>query len=247
MAIIPARFASRRFPGKPLASETGKPLIQHVVERVSAARLVDRVLVATDDERIRRAVEGFGGQAEMTRQDHATGTDRIAEVAARLEGSFEVVVNVQGDEPELEPGSVDRLVELLGSQADCPVATLACRFARREDAENPNNVKVVLDEQGRALYFSRSLIPYPRERGGGTQGECPWLLHLGIYAFRRDFLLEFAGWAPTPAERLEKLEQLRVLEKGHHMAVGLVEWAAIGVDTPEDYAAFVQRYRGSAE
>ena len=247
MAIIPARYASTRFPGKALASETGQPLIQHVCQQVSAARLVDRVIVATDDERIRRAVRGFGGQAEMTRRDHTTGTDRIAEVAARLDPSFDLVLNVQGDEPELEPASVDRLVQVMRSQPDCPVATLACEFRRREEAESPNNVKVVIDGRGRALYFSRSLIPYPREPVGPSPADCPWLLHLGLYAFRRDFLLEFAGWSSTPLERLEKLEQLRVLEKGYRMAVGVVERAAIGVDTPEDYAAFVERYNKSAE
>jgi 3-deoxy-manno-octulosonate cytidylyltransferase (CMP-KDO synthetase) len=153
------------------------------------------------------------------------------------------VVNVQGDEPELEPTAVDRLVDVLRTHHDCPVATLACRFADRQDAENPNNVKVVLDMQERALFFSRSLVPFPR--GGTPQPEeqCPWLLHLGVYAFRREFLLEFARWNPTPLERMEKLEQLRVLENGYHIAVGVVERAGIGIDTPEDYAAFVDRYK----
>jgi 3-deoxy-manno-octulosonate cytidylyltransferase (CMP-KDO synthetase) len=247
VAIIPARYASTRFPGKPLASETGKPLIQHVYERVAAARLVDRVIVATDDERILQAVHDFGGNAEMTRSDHATGTDRIAEVASGLGEEFDIMLNVQGDEPELEPGSVDHLVEVIRSHRDCPVATLACPFRRREDAENPNNVKVVLGKEGRALYFSRSLVPYPRDAGELSGEACPWLLHVGIYAYRRDFLLKLATMAVTPLERIEKLEQLRVLENGYAIAVGLVERAAIGVDTPEDYAAFVERYKRSAK
>ncbi|UCG31771.1 MAG: 3-deoxy-manno-octulosonate cytidylyltransferase [Phycisphaerales bacterium] len=247
VAIIPARYASTRFPGKPLASETGKPLIQHVYDRVTAARLVDRVIVATDDERILRAVRGFGGHAEMTRGDHATGTDRIAEVAAELGEEFDTVLNVQGDEPELEPGSVDRLVEVIREHRDCSVATLACRFRQRKDAESPNNVKVVLDGQGRALYFSRSLVPYARDAEQLSAEACPWLLHVGIYAYRRNFLLKLANMAATPLERLEKLEQLRVLENGYAIAVGLVDRAAIGVDTPEDYAAFVERYKRSAK
>lgn len=247
VAIIPARYASTRFPGKPLAAETGKPLIQHVYERVTHARLVDRVIVATDDERILQAVRGFGGEAEMTRSDHATGTDRIAEVAAKLGEEFDTVLNVQGDEPELEPGSVDRVVEVIRSHRDCPVATLACRFARREDAENPNNVKVVLDGQERALYFSRSLVPHSRDAGELSAEACPWLLHLGIYAYSRNFLLKLANMAATPLERLEKLEQLRVLENGYAIAVGVVDRAAIGVDTAEDYTAFVERYKRSTK
>jgi 3-deoxy-manno-octulosonate cytidylyltransferase (CMP-KDO synthetase) len=218
-----------------------------VYERVTAARLVDRVIVATDDDRILQAVRGFGGRAEMTRRDHATGTDRIAELAAGLGEEFDTVLNVQGDEPELEPASVDHLVEVIRSHRDCPVATLACRFQRREDAESPNNVKVVLDGQGRALYFSRSLVPYPSDAGELSGEALPWLLHLGIYAYRRDFLLRLANMAATPLERLEKLEQLRVLESGYAVAVGVVDRAAIGVDTPEDYAAFVERYKRSAK
>lgn len=246
-AIIPARYASTRFPGKPLASETGKPLIQHVVERVSEARRVDRVIVATDDERIAQAVRSFGGHAEMTREDHPSGTDRIAEVAERLDPDFETVINVQGDEPEIESASIDLLVEVLASHPDCPVATLACPFRSSQDAESPDNVKVVLNERGRALYFSRSLIPFQRDPDVSAEGEPPGLLHVGIYAYRRKFLLKFADWRPSRLEKIEKLEQLRVLERGYRMAVGLVERAAIGVDTPADYSAFVKRYKERAD
>ena len=244
VAIIPARYASTRFPGKPLAAETGKYLIQHVYEQTAAAARVDRVIVATDDERIVEAVRSFGGLAEMTSADHPSGTDRIAEVAARLDAAAELILNVQGDEPELEPAAIDRLVGVMDEHADCPVGTLACPFRSRRDAENPNNNKLVLDREGRALYFSRSLIPYPRDPADSAAAAHRWLLHLGIYAFRREFLTDFARWEATPLERIERLEQLRILEHGYRIAVAVVERGFIGVDTPEDYAAFVERHRG---
>lgn len=239
VAIIPARYASSRFPGKPLARETGKFLIQHVVEQVNRARSIVETIVATDDRRILEAVESFGARAVMTREDHPSGTDRVAEVAAGVQA--DLIVNVQGDEPELEPAYIDRLVATMAANPDVPMGTLACPFADGSDPRDPNAVKVVLNRRGRALYFSRSLVPYPRDHKGIPDAPARWLLHLGIYAYRRDFLFTLASMPPTPLEQTEKLEQLRVLENGHDIAVTLVERAAIGIDTPGDYAEFVKR------
>lgn len=241
VAIIPARFASSRLPGKPLLKETGKFLIQHVCEQAAKAATIGRVIVATDDERILDAVRSFGGEAVMTRADHISGTDRVAEVAADLDA--EIVVNVQGDEPELEPSAIDTLVRLMESRPDVGIGTLACPFAKDVDPRDPSAVKVVVDQSGRALYFSRALVPFPRDGAGQVKDASQWLLHLGIYAYRRDFLLKLARLAPTPLEQTEKLEQLRVLEHGFSLVVGRVERAAIGIDTPDDYAAFVARNR----
>ncbi len=243
VAVIPARYASTRFPGKPLADQTGQPLIQHVYERVAQARTIARALVATDDRRIVEAVRAFGGNAVMTRADHPSGTDRVAEVAAGLDA--EIVVNVQGDEPELEPSAIDLLVGLLSDDATSSMATLACPFecVPGADPADPSAVKVVLDCRGRALYFSRSLIPHRRADAGSVGPGCTPLLHLGIYAYRREFLLQLASLPPTPLETAERLEQLRALEHGHSIAVGVVQSAAVGIDTPEDYAAFVKRWR----
>jgi 3-deoxy-manno-octulosonate cytidylyltransferase (CMP-KDO synthetase) len=260
VAIIPARYGSTRFPGKPLLRETGKYLIQHVYERVAAARRITRCLIATDDQRIADAVAEFGGQAVMTRPDHPSGTDRIAEVVRKLPGDADdIILNVQGDEPEIDPTALDRLVARLAGDARaradagagverCPVGTLACPFAPDADPRDPNAVKVVTNLRGHALYFSRSLLPYVRSQAADAQaGIRPWLLHLGVYAYRRAFLLEYAGWEPTPLESLEKLEQLRILEHGVPMAVELLERASPGVDTPEDYARFVARWRARTE
>lgn len=247
IAIIPARYASTRLPGKPLLRETGKYLIEHVCGQVAAARRIAQCIVATDDPRIADAVRSFGATAVMTSPGHATGTDRIAEVARGLNGSSaELILNVQGDEPEIEPGYLDLLVERMENDPGCPVATLAAPFPPGQDPRDPACVKVVVNRQGRALYFSRSLIPYPRaERAAG---ELPGpLLHLGVYAFRRDFLLQFAGWEPSPLERIEKLEQLRVLEHGYPVAVERVGRAMAGIDTPSDYAAFVARWKVRSE
>lgn len=239
IAIIPARYASQRFPGKVLADRTGKPLIRHVYERVRGAELVDRVIVATDDPRVLDAVTAFGGEAVMSRGEHANGTSRIAEVAADLEAP--VIVNVQADEPDIEPGLIDTAVRCLGDHPGCPVATLASPFAGDEDPADPNIVKVVVDAAGRALYFSRALIPHDRD---GDASQRP-LKHLGLYVYRRAFLLEFARLTPTPLELTERLEQLRVLEHGHRIAVAIVETPYHGIDTPEQYEAFVRREAGS--
>lgn len=235
IAVIPARYASHRFPGKVLADRTGKPLIQHVYERVRRAQLVERVIVATDDRRVFDAVEAFGGEAVMSRGEHANGTSRIAEVACDLDTP--VIVNVQADEPEIEPHLVDAAIRCLDEHPACPVATLASEFSDDEDPADPNIVKVVMDTAGRALYFSRALIPCDRDGDGGR----PALKHLGLYVYRREFLLEFATLAPTPLERIERLEQLRVLEHGHHIAVAIVTAEFHGIDTPEQYDEFVKR------
>jgi len=225
VAIIPARFASTRLPGKPLLKETGKFLIQHVYER--AARVFARVIVATDDRRILAAVRSFGGEAAMTSARHPNGTCRIAEVASTLKCSR--VVNVQGDEPEVEAKHL-RLVASLLDHAN--MATLAIPFSDPTETENPSRVKVVLDKSGFALYFSRSRIP--------SAGDA--LLHLGLYAYTRQFLLEFVKLSAGRLERAEKLEQLRALENGVRIRVGVVAGVARGgIDTAEDYRAFVER------
>ncbi|MCG3180280.1 MAG: 3-deoxy-manno-octulosonate cytidylyltransferase [Phycisphaerae bacterium] len=240
VAIIPARYASTRFPAKPLADRTGKCLVQHVYERAAAAATITRVIVATDDRRIFDAVRAFGGEAMMTRADHVSGTDRLAEVAAGLDD--ELIVNVQGDEPEIEPGDLDLLVRTLAG-GDCPMATLACPYPADDELTNPNLVKVVLDRQGRALYFSRSPIPFVRDAGAPRPD---YLLHRGTYGYRRDFLLAFASLPQGVLEQTEKLEQLRVLEAGYDIAVAVTAGSPAGIDTPEQYEAFVRRWRNSS-
>ena len=233
-AIIPARYASARFAGKVLADRTGKPLIQHVHERAARASLVDRVIVATDDQRIVDAVAAFGGEAVMTSPDHANGTSRIAEVARSLDD--EIIVNVQADEPEIDPDLIDLAIRALAGRAEVPMATLASPFARGEDPADPNIVKVVVDEAGRALY------PYDRD---GT-GARPPLKHVGLYVYRRDFLLTYVTLPPTPLEQAERLEQLRVLEHGYPIAVAVAEVPHHGIDTVQQYEAFVERWKEEA-
>lgn len=245
LAVIPARYASVRFPGKPLARRTGKYLVQHVYEQVVQAHRVDACIVATDDDRILQAVHEFGGRAELTRSDHVSGTDRVAEVARRATAADgDIILNVQGDEPEIEPAALDRLVARLvaESEADCPMATLACAFPADWDPADANAVKVVLNSGQRALYFSRARIPYPRDDAGRGRASC--LLHIGVYAYRRKFLLELAELPPGRLEQIEKLEQLRVLERGAAIAVELVDRPSVGVDTPQDYDRFVARWFG---
>ena len=227
VGAIPARYASTRLPGKPLLPIAGRPMIEHVYERVARARGLDRVVVLTDDERIARAVEAFGGSWEMTPADCASGTDRIA-WAARRWWDAAAVVNVQGDEPLIDPEDVSALARHLADHPGDPLVTLAAD-ARPEELDDPNAVKVVLSLAGYALYFSRSRIPYPRQEGGS-----PPLKHLGIYGYQRDALLRLAGLAPTPLERSESLEQLRALENGIPIRVLRVERGSPGVDTRED-------------
>lgn len=242
LAVIPARYSSTRFPGKPLADTTGKPLIQHVVEQVRQAKSVGRIIVATDDARIFDAVRKFGAQAMMTRDDHPNGTSRIAEVVQMLGRDLSddaLIVNVQGDEPEIEPRVIDELVAGLEAQPDADMATLAADFAPDEDPADPNIVKLVVDQRGCAMYFSRSLIPFDRDR----QGVRP-MKHPGLYAYRRAFLLHYVTLPPTPLEEAEKLEQLRALEHGHRIAVVKTTVRHHGIDTPGQYEAFVRRVRG---
>jgi 3-deoxy-manno-octulosonate cytidylyltransferase (CMP-KDO synthetase) len=242
LAVIPARFGSTRFPGKPLADRTGKPLIAHVIERVRRAERVHRILVATDDRRIFDAVRAFGAEAVMTRSDHPNGTSRIAEVAEGLpERESSLVVNVQGDEPEIEPRVIDMLVEGLLGDSEAPMATLASTFAPDENPADPNIVKLVMNQHQRALYFSRSLIPYDRDARGAAV-----LKHPGLYAYRREFLLEYVTLPPTPLERAEQLEQLRALEHGYPIAVVRADVRHHGIDTPEQYEAFVRRHAARA-
>lgn len=236
--VIPARYASTRFPAKILACETGRPLVQHVVDQVRKCRLVRDVVVATDDTRIVSALAPFGTRCALTDPGHPSGTDRIAEVAAGL--TDDIIVNVQGDEPEIEPETIDGLVELCRMSDGC-MTTAATAFPAGADPSDPNLVKVVMGRGGRAVYFSRSPIPYHREP---TPGHPPaYYLHLGVYAYPRDFLIRLAGWKPTPAEKAEKLEQLRVLEQFEPIFVLKVDRATHGIDTPEQYAAFVMRHR----
>ncbi len=243
VGIIPARFASTRLPGKPLLSVTGKPLIRHVVEAARRASKLDRIIVATDDARIASAVEAFGGEVALTRADHPTGTDRVAEVIARLPEA-RLVVNLQGDEPELSGEAIDRVVTLLETDAGAPMATLATPIRDEAIYRDPSCVKVVRSSLGRALYFSRSPIPHHRDGPPDLFADPPAaLLHLGLYAYRRDFLLSLAALPPSPLEQAEKLEQLRVLEAGHAIALGVVAERSVGIDTPEDYRRFVERWK----
>lgn len=236
--VIPARLASTRFPEKILASETGRPLVQHVVDRVRLCRNVREIIVAADDERIVTALRAFQTRCVLTSPRHQSGTDRVAEVARNLPD--EIIVNVQADEPEIDPQIVDSLIERLHSSDD-DMATAATQFPPAADANDPNLVKVVTTPAGRALYFSRSAIPFHRD---GTSPTNPtYHLHLGIYAYPRQFLLEFAAWPATPLELSEKLEQLRALEHGRKIQVLMVEIATHGIDTPRQYADFVNRWK----
>jgi 3-deoxy-manno-octulosonate cytidylyltransferase (CMP-KDO synthetase) len=242
LAVIPARYASTRFPGKPLAPLAGKPMIARVWERVRQASSVSGVIVATDDERIRSAVQEFGGEAIMTRPDHRSGTERVAEVAA-LRKDVEIFVNVQGDEPLIEPAAIDQAVGALQADEQVRVDTLAAPITNPADIMDPNVVKAVLDFDGNALYFSRAPIPWVRDRGGPVHAR--HLKHLGLYAFRRDALLDFPTFPQGDLERAEQLEQLRWLENGYRIRVLETEYDSIGVDAPEDILR-VEQLLGSA-
>ncbi len=240
--VIPARFASSRLPGKPLLKETGKFLIQHVYERACAAGCAAEVIVATDDERILKAVRSFGGHAEMTRADHASGTDRVAEVASRIKA--DLIVNLQGDEPLIDPLAIDQLVHLLRTDMGATMATLAVPIRERDTYLSPNVVKVVFDHHGRALYFSRSPIPMVRDgEADFTEQPARFFQHLGLYAYRRQTLLHLSELRPHFLEEIEKLEQLRVLGNGGAIHVGVVAHAHRGIDTPADYAEFVRSFQ----
>lgn len=232
VAIIPARYASTRFPGKPLAVLGGKPVIQRVYEQVSS--VVSEVHVATDDERIYQCVEQFGGRAVMTRSDHKSGTDRIEEAAEKTATTADVIINVQGDEPFIQRSQIEALIQLFDN-ADTQIGTLGKPFTEMSAVLNPNSPKIVTDKRGFALYFSRSPIPYVR---GKEQTEWlphfPYLKHLGIYAYRRDVLRLVTQLPQSPLEQAESLEQLRWLENGYRIRVGLTDVETVGIDTPED-------------
>lgn len=237
-AVIPARYASTRFPGKVLADRTGKPLIQHVFDQVRQAELVDRVIIATDDQRIEQAARGFGAEVVLTRADHPNGTCRIAEAAAEI--ASELIVNVQADEPQIEPEVIDLTIRTLQDNSSCVMSTLASPFAADEDPSDPNIVKVVVGADGRALSFSRSVNSSDR-----IGQETPPLKHVGLYVYRRDFLLKYVTLPATPMEKAESLEQLRALEHGYNIAVAVANVTSHGIDTPQQYEEFVQRYRDS--
>ncbi|HEY8504645.1 MAG TPA: 3-deoxy-manno-octulosonate cytidylyltransferase [Gemmataceae bacterium] len=240
--VIPARYASSRLPGKPLLRSTGKYLVQHVYERALQAKRAAEVLIATDDPRILAAARSFGARAVLTHRNHASGTDRVAEVARGL--NADVVVNLQGDEPLIDPADLDRLPELLDANPDAAMATLAVPVRSLEDYLSPHCVKVVCDDRGHALYFSRSPVPAVRDGRPDLAARPPLFLHhLGLYAYRREVLLRLAALPPSPLEQAEKLEQLRALSLGWKIQVGVVADCAGGVDTWEEYRQFVREYR----
>ena len=241
--VIPARLASTRLPRKMLLCETGKPLIQHTWEGACQSTLAEGVCVATDDSEIFQTVSHFGGTAIMTSRNLCCGTERVAAVAEKMPG-IDIFVNVQGDEPEITGANIDSVLSLLLEHADVEMATLAVPIRESEKLLDTACVKVVFDGNGHALYFSRSLIPYPRDglNQALLDAESPlFYQHLGIYAYRRDFLLRFAKMERSSLEKAESLEQLRALENGISILVGVVKQGGIGIDTPEDYAQFVQR------
>jgi len=263
IVCIPARYSSTRFPGKVLANDTGKYLIQHTYEKAKLAKLPSKVLIAADDKRILEAAKTFGADCVLTSPDHKSGTDRIAEAVVDLD--YDIIVNVQADEPEIDPAYIDLLAQMLIDNPDAPMATLAAPFDNPDQITDPNIVKVVISscverdeycgkdksqdsqyairntQYGRAIYFSRSPIPYDRQQGGIGRKEL-YLRHLGIYAYRKDFLLKLTKLPQTPLEKTESLEQLRAIENGFDILVGRVDKTADGIDTPAQYADFVKRY-----
>ena len=227
-AVIPARMGSTRFPGKPLARISGKPMIQHVYENAAACSLIERVVVAADDRAVQQAVQAFGGEVIMTSRDHQTGTDRVAEVARTLGAG--IIVNIQGDEPLLPPDAIAQAVMPLMEDQHLVMSTLKTALRPEDDPRDPNIVKVATDARGRALYFSRSPIPFDRNDPPVAR----LYRHIGLYVFRRDFLLAFAGLPRTPLEQAESLEQLRALEHGYSMYVAETPYYPLGVDVPSD-------------
>jgi len=246
-AIIPARYASTRFPGKALADIGGKPMIQHVYERACKASLVSRVIVATDDTRIAEAINLIGGEAVMTSTSHETGTDRLAEVAGGLD--TDIIVNVQGDEPLISPEMIDQAIEPFLNNPSLQMGTLKTRIKSLHDFLSPNVVKVVTGADGCALYFSRSPLPFFRDKWQDLKdesfinGKLLCFKHVGLYVYRRDFLLQYAAMPQTFLEISEKLEQLRAIENGIRIRVVETEFESIGVDTPDDLAKAQERYR----
>jgi 3-deoxy-manno-octulosonate cytidylyltransferase (CMP-KDO synthetase) len=276
IVCIPARYASTRFPSKVLAKDTGKFLIQHTYEQACKAKLPQKVIIAADDKRIADAAESFGAECIMTSPDCPSGTDRIAQAIRKMEdrgrrtedrkgrklnpvpytlNADDIVVNLQADEPEIDPANIDTVAQLLIDNAKAPMATLAAEFQTKAQIADPNIVKVVVTRNAvrstqhapaKAIYFSRSVIPYDRQSGGvGPVGQ--YLRHLGIYAYRKDFLLQFTKLLQGKLEQIEKLEQLRAIENGYPILVAKVKHVCDGIDTPEQYAAFVKRYKSATE
>ena len=252
--IIPARLHSSRLPRKLLLSDTGRPLLQYVWEAACRTRRLDEVIIATDSQEIAETVRRFGGRFEMT-GEHPSGTDRIAEVVRRCGLDADIIVNIQGDEPEIDPDHIDTLVDALETHPNAQMATLATPITSLDRLNDRSCTKVVCAATGRALYFSRLPVPYCRdgrveellERAAETAaGRSPWNLHIGLYAYRRDFLLRLTELPPSTLERLEKLEQLRALEAGAWIQVAFVDHASVGIDTPDDYAQFCARQRRRA-
>ena len=261
LVCIPARYGSTRFAGKVLAKDTGKFLIQHVWEQACKAKLPDKVIIAADDKRIAAAAKSFSAECIMTSPDCSSGTDRIAEAIQKLSpkpyplNPDDIVVNLQADEPEIDPKNIDKLAQLLIDNTGYPMATLAADFQNKDQIADPNIVKVIIagrkklktqnsklkTDCGIAIYFSRSPIPYDREKAGIGDVK-QYLRHLGIYAYRKDFLLKITKLPQTPLEKIEKLEQLRAIENGYNILVGKVKHACDGIDTPQQYAEFVKRY-----
>lgn len=240
IAIIPARYASTRFPGKPLAMLAGKPVIEHVYEQVT--KVLPEAWVATDDDRIFEAVKAFGGKAVMTRADHKSGTDRIEEAAEKINTDADVIVNVQGDEPFIQPSQIKTLCSLFDNSST-QIATLGKPFTSMDAVMNPNSPKIVTDNNGFALYFSRSVIPFVRGKEEATWLESyPYLKHLGIYAYRREVLREVTQLPQSSLEKAESLEQLRWLQNGYRIRVGITNVETVGIDTPQDLERAEQFY-----
>jgi 3-deoxy-manno-octulosonate cytidylyltransferase (CMP-KDO synthetase) len=240
VGVIPSRYASHRLPAKPLVDLCGKPMVQRVYEQAKKSRLLDRVVIATDDVRIEEAVKRFGGDVMLTSQDIASGSDRVAAVALHMAG--DIFVNIQGDEPLIAPEMIDQGIRLLLDDTSAPVGTLIKQISLQEELLNPNIVKVVLSHDGYAMYFSRSIVPYVR----GEEDKRQWLehhtfyKHIGLYIFRREFLLQYAQLPVSQLEKAEKLEQLRILEAGYKIKAGITTYESIPIDTPEDVARVVE-------
>ena len=240
LACIPARYGSTRFAGKVLAKDTGKFLIQHTWERACLAKLPEKVIIAADDTRIAEAARSFGAECVLTSPKHESGTDRIAEAVADIDA--EIIVNLQADEPQIDPKNIDLLAQLLIDNPDYPMATLAADFDKADQVSDPNIVKVVVGNNSQAIYFSRSIIPYDRENAGAGNLK-QYLRHIGIYAYRRDFLMKFTALPQSRLEKIEKLEQLRAIENGFAILVAKAEHTCDGIDTPQQYAEFVKKYK----
>lgn len=242
LGVIPARFASSRFPGKALVPLASKSILQHVFERASAARYLSKIVIATDDERIASAARAFGATVRMTRVDHLSGTDRVAEVASAE--SADIVVNIQGDEPLIEPAAIDAAALALLDDDEVPMGTLKKRIEDPSEVNNPNVVKVVTNRRGDAIYFSRSPIPYVRG-GDEPHHRTDHFKHIGLYVYRREFLLGYSDLPVGPLELAEKLEQLRALENGYSIRVVETEYESLGVDTPEDLEKVSRMFEGA--